>query len=64
MPSRLVSVDDDETIGRSLTQAFESKAYDVTWAAAAAPAAPRPYNDRPPVSVGVAASAPTSQNAV
>jgi DNA-binding response OmpR family regulator len=33
MPSRILLVEDDETIGRSLAQALESQGYDVTWAA-------------------------------
>lgn len=32
MPSRVLLVEDDETIGRSLTRALESQGYDVTWA--------------------------------
>lgn len=31
MPSRVLLVEDDETIGRSLTRALESQGYEVTW---------------------------------
>jgi DNA-binding response OmpR family regulator len=33
MPSGILLIEDDETIGRSLAQALESQGYDVTWAA-------------------------------